>query len=317
MSDAEHIESHAVMLRNRLRKRGRALRRWAKKEKVSCYRLYDRDIPEIPLMLDRYEGHLHLAWLVPRGVEGSHDHPWIERMLEVISEVTGVAQEGIFVKLRQRGAEQYGRQGRRQRVEVVEEAGLKFQVNLSDFIDTGLFLDHRRTRARVRAEAKGKKVLNLFAYTGAFTVYAAAGGASETMTVDLSSHYLEWAQRNLALNGLADKKHQSLRADVIRFLDDPRRKDERYDIAIVDPPTHSVSKRMEGAFEVQRDHASLLQKVFALMKPGGVIYFSNNYRRFELDDAAIPGEVEEITASSISEDFRRSAPHRCWRIVKA
>jgi 23S rRNA (cytosine1962-C5)-methyltransferase len=204
--------------------------------------------------------------------------------------------------------EQYGRVGVGHAIFTVKEHGLSFEVNLSDYLDTGLFMDHRTTRARVRAEAKGKRVLNLFAYTGSFSVYAAAGGAAATTTVDLSNAYCDWAERNLGLNGVAvGPSHRVLRADVLGWLEACR---ERFELIVLDPPSFSTSKKMGRSFEVQRDHRWLVEAAGALLTPGGALYFSTNFLQFELDPRLSAGV--ELTPKSIPEDFRPGI-HRCWR----
>jgi 23S rRNA G2069 N7-methylase RlmK/C1962 C5-methylase RlmI len=200
---------------------------------------------------------------------------------------------------------------------VVRENGLKFLVNLSDYLDTGLFLDHRVTRSLVRSEAAGKRFLNLFAYTGAFTVYAAAGGAASTTTVDLSNTYLRWAKQNLRLNGFTGQAHRLARDDARKFLE-YHPPGPAYDLAVVDPPTFSRSKKLDRDWDIQRDHAELLNRLLRLMTPGGAIYFSTNFRTFKLAaDELRRAETREITRQTIPPDFRESRIHRCWRIVKA
>ncbi|MGZ3458548.1 MAG: class I SAM-dependent methyltransferase, partial [Archangium sp.] len=187
-----------------------------------------------------------------------------------------------------------------------------------DYLDTGLFMDHRLTRARVREEAKARRFLNLFCYTGAFTVYAAAGGAAHTLSVDLSNTYLDWAEENLALNGLADPRHVLLRADAMAWVQEQRKAtEETFDLVVCDPPSFSTSKRMHGTFNVQCDHVRLLEGIRELLSPGGVLYFSTNFLGFELKDSATRGYegVEELTPGSIPEDFQRKDIHRCWRMV--
>jgi 23S rRNA (cytosine1962-C5)-methyltransferase len=202
-------------------------------------------------------------------------------------------------------------------VKVIEEHGLKFEVNLWDYLDTGLFLDHRPTRQRVRNEANGKEVLNLFAYTGAFSVHAAAGGAATTTTVDLSNTYLEWAGRNLALNNFTvGDRHRLVRADCLRWLAETSRQPRGYDLIICDPPTFSNSSSMDKPFAVDKDHVWLLARLRSLLKPAGVCYFSTNFRGFRLADQAWPdGVIEDVTEASIPEDFRNRKVHRCWRLV--
>jgi 23S rRNA (cytosine1962-C5)-methyltransferase len=197
---------------------------------------------------------------------------------------------------------------------VVEEQGLKFWVNLRDYLDTGLFLDHRLTRSRVCAEAAGKRFLNLFAYTGSFTVYAAAGGARSTTTVDLSNTYLDWAADNLALNGFRGAQHQLVRADAAPWIEEAGAQGERFDLIVLDPPSFSASK-MARRFDVQKDHVRLLTATLALLSDGGTLYFSTNFQGFQLDTARLTGTtIEELTPGSIPEDFHFKEVHRCWRL---
>jgi len=312
------------MLTNRLRKRWRHFRKWAKREGVTCYRVYDRDIPEIPLCVDWYEGKVHIAEVARKTRKGapelspSEHERWIRSLVEATRVALAVKPEDVFVKLRerQRGKNQYERFDDRYATFVVSEGGLEFQVNLSDYLDTGLFLDHRPTRARVREEARGKRVLNLFAYTGSFTVYAADGGARSTTTVDLSRTYLDWARRNLELNELLLPRHLLVQADVLRFVEEARREPFKYDLVILDPPTFSNSKRMTSHFDVRAHHGDLLRSVLALTQRDGVVYFSTNSRRFRLDEAAIgPAEIEDITKSTVPPDFHHGTAHRCWRLL--
>jgi 23S rRNA (cytosine1962-C5)-methyltransferase len=201
---------------------------------------------------------------------------------------------------------------------VVEEHGLRFEVNLSDYVDTGLFLDHRPTRKRVGEEALGRRVLNLFAYTGAFTVHARAGRAAATTTVDLSNTYLDWAARNLQLNGFAlDAAHRFDKADCLHWLETAPARGERYDLIVCDPPTFSNSKAMDRTFRVDQDHPWLLGQCAKLLNPGGALYFSTNFRGFELSVDKIRGlRCEDLSATSVPEDFRNRRIHRCWRMTR-
>jgi 23S rRNA (guanine2445-N2)-methyltransferase / 23S rRNA (guanine2069-N7)-methyltransferase len=229
-----------------------------------------------------------------------------------------VPREMVFLKHRerQRGDSQYERVSEERVEKVVNEGGLKFLVNLSDYLDTGLFLDHRITRGMVRDQAAGKRVLNLFAYTGSFTVYAAAGGAASTTTVDLSANYLDWAQENLRLNGFRGPLHRFVRDDSLDFLEQLSQK-ETFDLAIVDPPTFSNSKRLDYDWDIQRDHVLLLNKLIPRMSDGGVIYFSTNSRRFKLNEEELQGvRIREISKQTVPEDFRNKRIHRCWRMIK-
>jgi 23S rRNA G2069 N7-methylase RlmK/C1962 C5-methylase RlmI len=300
--------ARATMLHNRLRKVARHRRKWARRAGVTCYRLYDRDIPEIPLVVDWYDGRLHVS-----DASREDEAIGLEALLDAAARALDVPTEQVYCKRRQRqrGAAQYTPFDRAEARFVVSEGGHRFWVNLSDYLDTGLFLDHRRTRARVQAEATGARMLNLFAYTGSFTVYAAAGGARHTMTVDLSATYLDWAQANLALNNLAGPQHQFERGDVLQWMQAARSRPARYDLIVLDPPTFSNSKRMRTTFDVRRDHPRLIADARALLTPTGALYFSTNARRFRLD-AAI--SAEEIT--DIPPDFERRRPHRCWKITR-
>jgi len=303
----EESSRQAEEFANRLCKLARHRRRWPTKRGISCYRLYERDIPEVPLVVDRYDDALHIAEFErPHDRTAAEHADWLDHMVRTAGEALEVPRELVFVKhrARQRGKDQYHRVDKRQAIRVVEEGSLKFQVNLSDYVDTGLFLDHRNTRAMVREVAEGKKFLNLFAYTGAFTVYAAAGGAAQTTSVDLSTNYLEWAAKNLKLNELNGPQHQFVRSDAAEFLASLA-DEERFDLAVVDPPTFSNSKGLEQDWDVQRDHVDLLKRLIAHMAPGGEIYFSTNSRRFKLDEPSLEGvAIREITRNQQADRAR-------------
>jgi 23S rRNA (cytosine1962-C5)-methyltransferase len=308
------------MFENRLRKNARHFRKWAKARGLTAFRVYDRDVPEYSYAVDLYGDRAHVVeYPRRRAVKAGGLEEQRAEVLAAVTAVLEVPPEHIHVKThlpQPWGRSQYGRVGQGTERLVVEEQGLKFWVNLGDYLDTGLFMDHRTTRARVREEAKGKRFLNLFAYTGAFTVYAAAGGAARTVTVDLSDTYLDWAEDNLDLNGLADARHTLVRADAKAWLSAQRDEPERYDLVVCDPPSFSTSKKMTGSFNVQRDHPRLIEDLRAILAPGGILYFSTNFLGFELRESAARGlEVEEITPASIPEDFHRKEIHRCWRMV--
>lgn len=305
---------------NRLRKNLRHLRKWAKREGLTAFRVYDRDIPEYPFVVEWYDGRVHVVeYPRKRAVREGVAEQEREEALRAVVEVLEVPPERVYTKThlpKAWGRTQYEREGHGSERFVVEEQGLKFWVNLGDYLDTGLFLDHRNTRARVREEAKGQRFLNLFAYTGSFSVYAAAGGAKSTTTVDLSNTYLDWAAENLKLNGFTGPQHQLIRSDVVRWLSQAASEGAKYDLVVLDPPSFSASKKMAGTFNVQRDQGRLLRDTLSLLSPRGVLYFSTNYTGFTLEPGKLDASFEELTPRSIPEDFHRKDVHRCWRVTK-
>ncbi len=308
------------MFRNRLVKVYRHLGKQAKRQGITCYRLYDRDLPEFPLIIDVYEDRVYLSeYKAKHSLSEEAYEAWLNNSLQVIAEVTGVPDDHIHLKQRRRKEgrlDQYQKTGEEAVFFVVQEGGLKFKVNLSDYLDTGLFLDHRITRGMVKAEAKDKNVLNLFCYTGSFSVYAAAGGAAKVVSVDLSKTYLGWAEDNFKLNDLYDPaRHGFVHADVVAWLDEVKL--NSYDIVVLDPPTFSNSKRMDDFFDVQRDHVSLVNKCLLVMKPGAVLYFSTNYTKFLLDKEKIEADsITDITKATTPFDFEGKLRRWCYKIVK-
>jgi 23S rRNA (guanine2445-N2)-methyltransferase / 23S rRNA (guanine2069-N7)-methyltransferase len=316
----------AQMFANRLAKNLQRLRRWAQREAVSCYRLYDADMPEYAFAVDLYQAiEPDEAWLfvqeyaAPAEIEPEAVRRRRGEVLATLPEATGVPAERIRLRTRRRsrGGEQYQKVDEQGRFHLVSEGGLKFQVNFADYLDTGLFLDHRITRARLRAAARGKRFLNLFAYTGAATTYAAAGGALATTSVDLSRTYLEWAQRNLALNSLAGPEHVFVQADCREWLEEAARTGARFDLVFLDPPTFSNSKRMEGVLDIERDHPALIDACARLLASGGLIVFSTNAQRFRLDPRL--GErydIRDVSAATLPADFARNPRiHRCYEVT--
>ncbi len=297
------------MLGNRVRKNARHLGKWAKRENVTCWRVYDRDIPEVPITIDTYEGALVINdFRIERD-----DDAWLDAVVAAAKAALGATE--VFVKRRERLAhrsegQQYERLADRGETRIVHEGGHRFAVNLDDYVDTGLFLDHRMTRARVAAEP-ATSLLNLFCYTGAFTVYAAAAGMTTT-SVDLSNTYLARARDNLELNRLDG---ELVHADVREFLGEARTAGRRWDVAVVDPPTFSNSKRMDYTFDLQRDHAALLDDVAAVTTR--VIWFSTNRRRFKLEWERPGVAVSDETRATIPPDFRDAKIHHAWRIAIA
>jgi 23S rRNA (cytosine1962-C5)-methyltransferase len=299
---------------NRLRKNQRHWSKWARRREIGCYRLYDRDIPEFPVAVDWYEGEVNAQIFTRKGIEplGEEEEQAIG---EAIRESLEIPPQALAFKTRQRqrGLAQYEKTGEQRRPRVVSEGGLRFEVDLHSYLDTGLFLDHRETRALIRQRATGRRMLNLFAYTGSFSVYAAAGGALSTTSVDLSNTYQAWTGRNLALNGFTDDAHQMERADAFEYLDRAQRERRQFGLIVLDPPSFSNSKKMTEVLDVQRDHRRLIEACLGLLTPNGELYFSTNKRRFKLDPEleALPG-TEEITSRTLPEDFKRHPAHRCW-----
>ena len=325
------------MLGERLTKRMKHLAKWGRRQGVSCFRLYERDIPDHPIVIDWFadEGAQHIAqsgdavaWFYQRTRDETSEatSAYQQAACEEICHSLSLSPERLFVKQRGRqrdqqgGRSQYEKLDARRACKVVDEYGVRFELNLSDYLDVGLFLDQRPNRRSLRERAQGKRVLNLFAYTGSFSVMARMGGAARTTTVDLSRTYLDWYQRNLELNGLAlDDAHVSVQADCLQWLEDGPVDGESYDIVICDPPTFSNSKRMKSdSFSVERDHAYLLGQVARYVAPGGEVFFSTNARGFELSPEMTPNGfgVHEITHRSVPEDFRNRTIHRCWRLAE-
>lgn len=303
---------------NRLGKNERQLRKWLKREGVTCYRLYDADIPEYALAIDVYGSEsgkwLHVQEYEPPGsVDCGKAQGRLRAALSAIPAATGVPPERMVFKVRrrQRGSEQYERMSEQSRTLVVREGPCRLEVNLTDYLDTGLFLDHRPVRHWLGEQARGKRFLNLFCYTGAATVHAAVGGAASSTSVDLSKTYLAWLRRNLSLNGCDERQHRSVHADAREWLTDCR---DHYDLIFLDPPSFSNSKRMDSSLDIQRDHVEMIEQAMARLSPGGVLVFSTNLRSFRLDPAIeARHDVEDRTGWSIPRDFARTRRiHKCW-----
>jgi len=305
------VARQAEMLANRVRKNFRRLHGPFERRGIGAFRVYDWDVPEIRAAIDWYEGHLVVAEY--ERTQTRERAGWLEAMAAAAADALDVPSGQVHLKrrrTRQPGKTRYPRLDRTGRRLAVRELGLRFWVNLDDYIDTGLFADHRETRARIRAEAKGAQLLNLFGYTGSFTCAAAAGGAAGSVTVDTSQAYLGWARDNLELNGLGGPQHQLLREDARDFL---ARGGRRFTLCLLDPPSFATREGTRS-LDVQRDHRELVEQALGTLRPGGVLYFSTNHQRFQprLDGLA----AREITRDTAPPDYRRP-PHRCFRIVSS
>ncbi len=320
----EQLGDGARMFANRLRKNIRERGRWARHEGITCYRIYDADMPEYALAIDLYHGEklpVHVQeYQAPKSIDPAKARTRLREALAVLPGLLDVPMTQIHFKVRsrQKGKAQYQRQAEEKNFLEVEEGGCKFLVNLTDYLDTGLFLDHRLTRALVGKLASGRRMLNLFAYTGSATVYAAKGGAKATTTVDMSRTYLDWARRNMALNGFSSDNHAFVQADCLEWLEQKAATVwHRYGLIFLDPPTFSTSKRMEQPFDIQRDHVKLIRNAARLLTADGILIFSNNFRRFKMDQVALDGlNIEEMTRATLPKDFARNEKiHNCWKIT--
>lgn len=308
----------ATAFANRLAKNSKLLKGWAEREGTDCYRVYDADLPEYAAAIDVYGGHAHVQeYAPPREIDPTAAEVRLREVMRAVPEVLELPRERVHLKTRTRskGGEQYGRQDRQGARIEVREGPARFLVNLTDYLDTGLFLDHRPTRALIGKLARGRRFLNLFAYTGTATVHAALGGAAQTTTVDMSTTYGEWTRDNLELNGIRGADHRVVTQECRSFMD---REMRRYGLIFLDPPTFSNSKRMAGEFDVQRDHVGLIGAAVRLLERGGILIFSTNYRRFRLDTEALAElKIEDISRRTIPHDFERSPRiHQCWQIEK-
>lgn len=313
----EELSPGAQMFANRLRKNVKRLQSWVKRTGVTCYRLYDADMPEYAVAIDTYEGRLHVAeYAPPKSIDPASAQQRLEEVLAALPcalNVSPAAVVGVKRRQRQQGNQQYGRMGEQGERFQVREGAAKVLVNLTDYLDTGLFLDHRPLRTKLFQEAKGKHFLNLFCYTGVATVQAALGGAHTSTSVDLSNTYLSWFKDNLALNGLSERQHRAERSDVLTWLSTCTR---QYDLILLDPPSFSNSKATTQTFDVQRDHVPLVEGAMKVLAPGGRLYFSNNLKKFLLD-ASLESRyrVRNITQETVPEDFARHPDiHQCWSL---
>lgn len=368
----DKTEYQATLFENRLTKQFKTLKKWARKSRISCYRLYDRDIPEIPVALDIYSflpadvadkleaidyfntlnaaisanndtaramlqaekdrtyAHLYL-YERPYEKDEREEQLWLEAMADKAAKVLEISRDHVILKTRKRQSDAEGHRDQYNKIEntkaikgIVLEQGQIFYINLTDYIDTGLFFDHRPLRDIVRKECAGKSVLNLFCYTGSFSVYSAEGKAKRVESVDMSKTYLEWAKDNMTLNGFKDAdKYVFTRGDVVGFLNqknaEVKNKEgtNRYDIIILDPPTFSNSKRTDTTLDINRDWSDLVNKCLGILNPNGVLYFSTNSRRLSFDASLVNGAAVDITEKTIPDDYRNNKIHRAWKITES
>lgn len=312
-------EERAAMLRNRLKKNMKTVGQWARKQGIGCYRLYDADMPEFALAIDVYEGRVHVQeYAAPKSVDERSARERLAEALAVIPDAIGVEREDMVCKQRQRqtGTSQYEKQAASGEFFNVHEHGCVLKVNLKDYLDTGLFLDHRPVRNWIQQNAAGKRFLNLFCYTGAATVHAAVGGATRSLSLDMSKTYVNWAQENLALNGADASHHRVEQADCLAWLAGKPTSDQRFDLIFMDPPTFSNSARMAGVLDIQKDHGRLIRQAMQRLTSEGLLIFSTNFRRFKLDESLEEEfAIEEVTRDTLDRDFQRNARiHRCWQV---
>lgn len=333
-----------TMFQNRLLKVYKHISKLARRQSISCYRIYDKVLPEFPLIIDVYADKIYVAEYRAKHNLTEEEHElWLNESLNIISRVTTIPDEKIYVKERKRKTDrtdQYQKTAAENDFFVVEESGLKFKINLTDYLDTGLFLDHRITRQMVKEQCNGKQVLNLFAYTGSFSVYAAAGNAANVTTVDLSKTYLQWAEDNFKLNDFITAHHLNdkrnlpdetsqvrtfemtnnrkaifIHADVKQYLKTVQ--PNSFDLVIMDPPTFSNSKRMKDFLDIQQDHVELINDVLYALSPNGILYFSTNYTKFVLDSANIKAtQIKDITKATTPFDFEGKLKRWCFKIEK-
>jgi 23S rRNA (cytosine1962-C5)-methyltransferase len=316
--ELKDLEDRTSDLKNCIRNHYRHLKKWAKRTCTDCFRIYDRDIKAYPIAIDMYRDQCLVHYF-----SSSRDNPEASEAekLEIekaLFELFGIGNKQIHwrTRVRRKETEQYEKLAKQKEFFTVHEYGVKFHVNLVDYLDTGLFLDHRETRQRAAAIAQGKRVLNLFAYTCSFSVHAALAGAASTTSVDLSNTYTKWGKENFLLNGLSMDRNKVIREDCLVFLDNEVKKRALYDLIIIDPPTLSRSKKMEVFFDIQKDYVGLISKALKLLDTAGVILFSTNARKFFFNISLFPNaKIQDISDKTAPPDFRKKI-HSCWKIYR-
>lgn len=304
-------------LKNRIRKNYRHVRKWAKRSETNCFRIYDRDIKEYPLAIDYYDGHFLVHHFTTARENDQPPPELVDNIVKILQSIFNAAPSSIHWRTRKKREKitQYEKLDETKDFFVVYEYGVKFWVNLLNYLDTGLFLDHRETRQLVASLSEGKRLLNLFAYTCSFSIHAAHAGATFTKSVDMSNTYTAWGRENFILNSISLKNNEIVRADCLKFLDEEISSRIKYDIIVIDPPTLSRSKKMDAIFDVQEDYATLISKALKLLLPDGVIFFSTNSRKFVFDKTLFPScSINEISNKTLPLDFHDKKIHRCWKI---
>lgn len=313
----EDGEDKTSPLKNRIRKNYKHIRKWAKKTVTNAFRIYDRDIKEYPVAIDFYDGRFSVHYFTSSRDEDEPREDLYHLVMETLTSLFNVKPEDIYsrTRIKREEKEQYGKAEDSQEFFTVLEYGVKFKVNLRDYLDTGLFLDHRETRQIVAVASQGKSLLNLFAYTCSFSVQAAFQGALFTKSVDMSNTYLDWGYNNFLLNDLSLEKNTLIREDCLKFLENECHSKNRYDVIVIDPPTISRSKKMDQFFDIQVDYIFLLSSTLKLLKENGVIFFSTNSRKFTFDETQFPNcSIIDISKKTIPMDFHSAKIHRSWKV---
>lgn len=315
---------NSIFLENRLTKRYKHLKKWARKNEIYSYRLYDKDIPEFPLCIDLYEDLqdnqsycILTIYKHPQKLSKFLQESWANEIKNICKNILDIPIENMYLKIRERKKElsQYEKINDKEKIIIVKEFGNFFKINLSNYIDTGLFLDHRNLRFIIKNKANEKDILNLFCYTASFSLHAASNGAKSIDSVDLSNTYLEWAKENFLLNKIDNKAYRFIKTDVFSFLENCKKK---YDIIILDPPTFSNSKSMKTFLDINRDYVKLIEDSYKLLKSNGILYFSSNNKTLKFDTSlfSFSKNIIEITKQTIGEDFLGKTPHKAWKITK-
>ncbi len=300
---------------NRIRKNYQHVKKWATRTQTNCFRIYDRDIKAYPLAIDYYDGRFCTHYFTQTRDDEEPRQDLYDETVNALASIFNADKSAIYwrTRIKRERTEQYEKNEESGASFTVLEYGVKFKVNLVDYLDTGLFLDHRETRRLVAAQAKGKRLLNLFAYTCSFSVHAALAGAIFTKSVDMSNTYTDWGRENFVLNDLSLRTNPIIREDCLKFLQEE--KGPKYDLIVIDPPTISRSKKMDQIFDIQTDYIFLIKKALGLLSEGGTIFFSTNSRTFELDQKQFEGcTIRDITKQTIPIDFHNQKIHRCWKI---